>query len=309
MLLKLLVRLLTPPKIFWNYVKEGTFIAYSNFVSVIAINSLFALAVFINYFSLMFLVFQLAYERKTQDILLGYLGLPAVSFFLCSLIRFHYSLVRKSKVKMDIFLIDYRKYFHVLLLFALYYTLYILFFKMIFEIKELEGIYQIRAIVGIGIFFWIVVRLIFSPFFVIEKGYSARKAMKASFLLTSGRTLKTLMLLFLCLSIFSLVLGSSGYVVFKTSLYVLRTLKSDPSFKNIFLWISSFGILSFFCLVVCAFCFALVNIAFVMSYDIYLKNRFSKRKKLILEAAIETKRKLEDSGIFQALSSQENEQI
>jgi hypothetical protein len=308
MLLKLLVRLLTPPRIFWNYVKEGTMIAVSNFVPVIAMNSFFALSLFLTYFGLMFLVFQLAYERDTQDILLGYLGIPVVSFFLCSLIRFHYALVRKAQIKMEIFLIATRKYFHVFLLFTIYYTIYVLAFKMVFEIGEMEGIYKIRVIAGVGIFFWVLVRLIFSPFFVIEKGYSARKAMKASFLLTSGRTIKTLMLLLSCVLILSVILGGSIYLVLKTSLLALASLRIDSGVQNLLIWIPGFAGLSLLCLVASAFAFSLLNIAFVMSYDINLRNRFSKKKKLIYEAAIETKRKLEDTGFFQALPPEEEVQ-
>ena len=50
---------------------------------------------------------------------------------------------------------------------------------------------QIRVLLGVVLFFWTIARLIFAPFFVIDADYNAREAMKASFLLTSGKTFKT----------------------------------------------------------------------------------------------------------------------
>ncbi len=304
MFFKFLVRLLIPPHILFNYMREGLQIVTNNFFPVLVMNSFFLVTVFLTYFSFMFLVFELAYEREIQNILLGFMGIPVISFFFCSLIRFHYGLVRKSKIKMDIFLIDYKKYFHIFLLFNIYYALYNLAFKAIFDFDELEGINKLRAILGISLFFWILVRLIFSPFFVIEKGYSTRRAMKSSFLLTSGRTIKTIVLLFLCLVIFGGVFFGFGYLVFETSRLAYKTIKLNPDFSIAILWILGFTVVAILSLVAVSLSFSLLNIAFVMSYDIYLKNRFSRKKKLIYEVAIETKRKLEDSGFFQPIEEE-----
>lgn len=308
MLFRFLVKLLIPPRIVINYFREGVHIVLSNIFPVLAMNSFFGFVVFFTYFGFMFLVFHLVYQREMQNVLLGFLGIPVVSFFFCSLIRFHFGLVRKAKIQMDIFLIHYKKYLHVFLLFTLYYALYNLAFKAIFDFGELEGINKLRAILGICLFFWIVVRLIFSPFFVIEKGYSARKAMKASFLLTSGRTIKTIILLLFCFGIFGIVLYGFGYLIFETSRIAYRIIKSNPDFFTVASWVVGFSVLVIFSLAIVSLFFSLMNIALVMSYDMYLKNRFSRRKKLIFEAAVETKRKLEDTGFFQAIAHEEEDE-
>lgn len=300
--LRVLIRLLIPPRIVSNYIKEGFQIILNNFLPVLTMNAFFIVIVSLTYFLLMFVVFQIAYERETQNILLGFLGIPITSFFFCSLIRFHYALVRKSKIKMEILLVDFRKYFHVFLLFTLYYALYNLAFKAIFEFDELDLMNKLRAIAGIGFFFWIVVRLVFSPFFVVEKGYSARKAMKSSFLLTSGRTIKTLVLILLSSGFFLMISSCVGFFVFEVSRTAYRFTKGSSELLLIASWILGFSVLFLFSLVVVSIAFALLNIALVMSYDIFLKNRFSRRKQIVYEAAIETKRKLEDTGFFQALN-------
>lgn len=299
---KFLIRLLVPPKIVFNYIREGIQIILNNFFPVLSMNSFFGIVVFITYFSLMFFVFEVSYERELQNILLGFLGIPIISFFFCSLVRFHYALVRRSKIKMDVFLIDFRKYFHIFLLFTLYYALYNLAFKAIFDFEELKGLNKLRALLGTGLFFWLVIRLVFSPFFVIEKGYSARKAMKSSFLLTSGRTIKTAILILLAAGIFVLILYSFGFLVFEVSRIAYRVTKGSTDVFIISSWILGFSVVFIFSLTIISLSFALLNIALVMSYDIYLKNKFSRRKKIIYEAAIQTKRRLEDTGFFHSLS-------
>lgn len=307
MLLKVFLRLLIPPRIFWNYVREGSSIAFQNTLPVVVMNSLFLIITFLTYFSLMFLVFQIAYEREVQNLLLGYLSLPIISFFVCSLIRFHIALVRKSQIKMDLFLIDYRKYFNILVLFTLYYSLYVLLIKVVYEISEYDGLLKTRIAVGVVVFFWLVVRLIFSPYYVIDKGYNARKSLKASFLLTSGRTVKTFLLLFFSIFILSVVFLPIAFGLFHFSLYALNIIRTNPDSLNLFLWVGVFAIVSIFLISILAYFFSLSQITFVMSFDINLKNKFSRRKKIIYEAAIETKKQLEDTGFFNALPPSEEE--
>ena len=206
---------------------------------------------------MMFPVLRFVYERQNQDIVLGFSGVIVISFFSIGVIRFYLALVRKSELKTNLLLIDWKKFIHIWILFSLYYSVYIFLIKVVEDLSEYEGIMKIRVVFGIFLFFWLLTRLIFSPFFVVDKGYSARKALKSSFLLTSGRTIKTAILL-LFASLF-LIIG--------------------------FLFLG-IGIV---------YSFSLFMIAFVIAYDINLKNRFSRRKKLIQMSAIETRKQINET--------------
>ena len=206
---------------------------------------------------MMFPVLRFVYERQNQDIVLGFSGVIVISFFSIGIIRFYLALVRKSELKTNLLLIDWKKFIHIWILFSLYYSVYIFLIKVVEDLSEYEGIMKVRVVFGIFLFFWLLTRLIFSPFFVVDKGYSARKALKSSFLLTSGRTIKTA-ILFLFASLF-LIIG--------------------------FLFLG-IGIV---------YSFSLFMIAFVIAYDINLKNRFSRRKKLIQMSAIETRKQINET--------------
>ena len=206
---------------------------------------------------MMFPVLRFVFERQNQDIVLGFSGVIVISFFSIGVIRFYLALVRKSEIKTNLLLIDFKKFIHIWILFSLYYSVYIFLIKVVEDLSEYEGIMKIRVIFGIFLFFWLLTRLIFSPFFVVDKGYSARKALKSSFLLTSGRTIKTAILL-LFASLF-LIIG--------------------------FLFLG-IGVV---------YSFSLFMIAFVIAYDINLKNRFSRRKKLIQMSAIETRKQINET--------------
>ncbi len=212
---------------------------------------------FFSFFLMMFPILRFVYERQNQDIILGFSGIVFISYFSIGIIRFYLALVRKSEIKTNLLLIDWKKFIHIWILFSLYYTVYILLIKVIEDLSEYEGIMKIRVIFGIFLFFWLLTRLIFSPFFVVDKGYSARKALKSSFLLTSGRTIKTAILL-----LFSTLFLVSGFLLL------------------------GLGII---------YSFSLFMIAFVIAYDINLKNRFSRRKKLIQLSAIETRKQINET--------------
>lgn len=285
MLFKLLLRLLTPPRIFFRYLTESLRITNENLIPVMTVNLFFGLVAFFTYFSLMFLVFRISYERFYQNILLGYLGIPAVTYFLCGLLRFYLSLVRKSKINLELWLIDFRKFLQMFFLFIIYYSLYVLYIKILDDFREFEGIIQIRVVLGAGVFAWIIVRMIFAPFFVIDRGYTVRKALRSSLLLTSGRTVKTF---------FLLLAVSVPFFPVLAGLYVLFNGNYAPHIIIIGSFLFSAYLLYFF---------APALVALVLSFDIYLKNRFSRRRKLINEAAVDTKKQLEDSGIFTVVNT------
>lgn len=205
----------------------------------------------------MFPVLRFVYERQNQDIVLGFSGIPIIAYFSAGLIRFYIAIVRKSEDRGNLLLVDPKKFMHILILFSLYYFLYIILIKGMEDFEEYEGLMRIRLGFGILVFFWLVTRLVFSPFFVVDKGYTARKALKSSFLLTSGRTIKT-----------SLLLSVSLFFLFSGFLFAIL------------------GVI---------YTFSLFMVAFVLAYDINLKNRFSRRKKLIQITSLETKRQIEET--------------
>lgn len=290
MLFKLLLRLLTPPRIFFRYLMESLRITNENLIPVLTVNLFFGLIAFFTYFTLMFLVFRISYERFYQNILLGYLGIPPVTYFLCGLLRFYLSLVRKSKINLELWLIDFRKFLQMFFLFIIYYSLYVLYIKILDDFREFEGIIQIRVLLGAVVFAWIIVRMIFAPFFVIDRGYTVRKALRSSLLLTSGRTVKTFFLLFAVSVPFFPVLAGL-YLLFNGNYAAHIIIISSVLFSIYILYF-----------------FSPALIALVLSFDIYLKNRFSRRRKLINEAAVDTKKILEDSGIFTVVNTGNSEE-
>ena len=290
MLFKLLLRLLTPPRIFFRYLMESLRITNENLIPVLTVNLFFGLIAFFTYFTLMFLVFRISYERFYQNILLGYLGIPPVTYFLCGLLRFYLSLVRKSKINLELWLIDFRKFLQMFFLFIIYYSLYVLYIKILDDFREFEGIIQIRVLLGAVVFAWIIVRMIFAPFFVIDRGYTVRKALRSSLLLTSGRTVKTFFLLFAVSVPFFPVLAGL-YLLFNGNYAAHIIIISSVLFSIYILYF-----------------FSPALIALVLSFDIYLKNRFSRRRKLINEAAVDTKKILEDSGIFTVVNTGNGEE-
>ncbi len=287
---KVLVKLFTPPQIVVNYIKESMAIAHKSFFITTLASLIFTLLLSATYFSMIFLVFAIAYERETQNMLLGYLSLPIVSYFVCGVIRFYLRLVRGLSVSLKILFLGHKRYLQILLLLAAYYSLYILLFKVAFFLKDYDKIMQIRILFGVVLFFWTIARLIFAPFFIIDADYNARQAMKASFLLTSGKTFKTFSLL--TISVIFLV----GGLIFNIALsYIIH---------EILFVLQSFSIYQIGIPIIIlgsAYPFSLIIIAFVVSYDINLKNKYSRRKQLITQAAVIVKRKLEDTNIFEAV--------
>jgi hypothetical protein len=287
---KVLVKLFTPPQILVNYIKESIAIAHKNFFTTILASLVFTLLLSATYFSMIFLVFAIAYERETQNMLLGYLSLPIVSYFVCGFIRFYLRVVRGLSNNLKILFVGHKRYLQILFLLAAYYTLYILLFKIAFFIKDYDKIMQIRIVLGVVLFFWTISRLIFAPFFVIDADYSAREAMKASFLLTSGKTFKTFSLL--TVSFLFLVGGLIFNIALSFVIYEILFVLQTYSIYQIGIPIIILG---------SAYPFTLIIIAFVMSYDINLKNKYSRRKHLITQAAVIVKRKLEDTNMFEAI--------
>ncbi len=287
---KVLVKLFTPPQIVINYVKESVAVAHKNFLITIAASLIFTLILSATYFSMIYLVFLIAYERETQNMLLGYLSLPIVTYFVCGFIRFYLRLVRGLKVNLKILFAGHKGYFQILILLAAYYSLYILLFKVAFFMKDYDRIMQIRIIMGLVLFFWSISRLIYSPFFVIDADFNARQAMKASFLLTSGKTFNTFSLLMI--SVMFLVGGLIFNIALSFVIHEIIFVLNSYSIYQIGIPIIILG---------SAYPFSLIIIAFVMSYDINLKNKYSRRKILITQAAVIVKRKLEETNIFEAV--------
>lgn len=253
---RVLTRLFTPLGIFVKYLKESSRLLNDNLWNVIAVNVMFGLIVTISLTAVMFLVFELSPIRSVQIVLLGYLHLPITCYFVVGLLRFYVAIARKQPASFTLLFKGSKKYFHMLVLFMIYYTLYVLLVKIIADFKFYEGIIQIRLLVGFFFFFWLLVRFFYAPLFVIVyDNCTPRQAMRSSFVITSGRMLKTFILILFFLGVF--ISGLAFFVV---------------------------GV---------AYTFGLSMIIFVMAYDIILKNEFSLRKKLINEVAVKTKKNVD----------------
>ena len=124
----------------------------------------------------------------------------------------------------------------------------------------------------------------------MDADYNARQAMKASFLLTSGKTFKTISLL--TISVIFLVGGLIFNIALSFIVHEIIFVLNSYSIYQIGIPIIILG---------SAYPFSLIIISFVMSYDINMKNKYSRRKILITQAAVIVKRKLEDTNIFEAI--------
>ena len=254
---KVLTRLFTPAGIFVTYLQESARILNQNLLNAIIVNIAFGAIITATHVAIMFLAFELSPVKSIQAILLGYINLPITSFFLVGLIRFYTKVARKEPASFTLLFRGYRNYFQMFVLFVVYYTLYILLVKIISDYKFYEGVIQIRLILGVFFFFWLLLRFIFAPLFVVnEENCRARQAMKNSFALTSGRTIKTFLLIIFVLTVFA-----SGFPVF---------------------------------LIGIVYTFGLSMIILVIAFDINLKNEYSYRRKLIDEVAVKTKKNIDE---------------
>jgi hypothetical protein len=276
-----MVKVFTPFQIFYNYLKESFLIVQKNFKLTLAFNILYILLLTAIYSGLMFPILHLVYDRENQDMLLGFTSIPIVSYFTCGFIKYYLRLVRNQPISIKYLFLGSKKYLQITILLLLYYSLYILLIKITTTIYDYDKIMQIRIILGVLLFFIIVARLIYSPLFVIDAEYNARDAMRSSFLLTSGKTKKVLTLLIsslLLLVFFLFLMVLLSFMLFKISEFIMV--------YNIYQIAVPVIILT------ASYPFAIIMIAFIISYDINLKNKYSKRKKLINEAAIFVKKKL-----------------
>ena len=276
-----MVKIFTPFQIFYNYLKESFLIIQKNFKITLAFNILYIILLTIIYSTLMFPILNIVYDRENQDMILGFTSIPFVSYFTCGFIKYYLRLVRNQAISIKYLFLGSKKYIQITILLLLYYSLYILLIKITTTIYDYDKIMQIRIILGVLLFFIIVARLIYSPLFVIDAEYNARDAMRSSFLLTSGKTKKVLTLLIssiLLLLFFLFLMVILSFMLFKISELIMV--------YNIY------QIAVPVIIITAAYPFAIIMIAFIISYDINLKNKYSKRKKLINEAAIFVKRKL-----------------
>ncbi|MEM7181660.1 MAG: hypothetical protein AAF518_12150 [Spirochaetota bacterium] len=255
--IKILTRLFTPPRIFANYAKESIAITRKSLGQILFVNITFFTIVAAIHLGIMFyVILKLPYERKLQTILLGYSTIPFTAYFLCGLLRYYIALARRLPVKASISLRGDKQYFQMLFLCLSYYSLYVMLFKVALSLDDYdgivnEGIIKIRVIVGVIFFFWLFIRLIYSPFFIVDQEQSMRQAIKSSLLLTSGMTIRTSILIF-----FIALAFASGALAFIVGAFIS---------------------------------FALATVAMILSYDIRLKNKYSRRKKIINQAAIKTR--------------------
>ncbi|MCR9144614.1 MAG: hypothetical protein NXI24_20415 [bacterium] len=143
------------------------------------------------------IVLSVVHMRDQQNVLLSVLTLPFTAYFLGGLVQFMLRLVREPEVPTAwrwLFLTDPRRYLHMLLFLVYYYFLYVVLVKVTVDFNEYQGLIQIRLVAGLFLFLWLMARLIFAPLYVIDQGLGVRAALKSSYLLTTGRTRRTLLL-------------------------------------------------------------------------------------------------------------------
>ena len=239
--------LLIKPRILRNYIQESFRITRASLGDIVIVNGLFTVLLTVVYFALVPVVFQLSYIRQYQNFLLGLIGLPVAAFLLCGLIKYYRALTRGQAPRPWMLFRGSRNYLTMLRFCLGYYLLYVVSFKVLFYITDYDGVIQIRIIMGVSFFLWIMARLIFTPMFIIDGDNSLYQAVKNSFLLTSGRTIKT----FILIMVF-------GFFLFLGIPFL---------FVGLFISIAP------------------AMIAFVLVYDIYNQNEHSHRE-IIEEAAI-----------------------
>ncbi|MEQ9363640.1 MAG: hypothetical protein RIF32_05325 [Leptospirales bacterium] len=188
------------------------------------------------------LVLSVVHMRDQQNILLSVLTLPFTAYFLGCLIQFTARLVRKPSEATPwrlLFLIDPRRYWNMLLFLVYYYFLYVVLVKVVVDIHEHQGLIQIRLVAGLCLFLWLVARLIFAPLYIIDAGAGVRAALKASYLLTTGRTRRTLLLTLaflatLWLGVFAAGLGAIYTLALALSGVILLfdNYRNDPAVRD-----------------------------------------------------------------------------
>ena len=179
----------------------------------------------------------LVHVREEQNVLLSVFTLPFTTYFLAGLLQFFIALIRDpatARLRL-LFLTDLRRYWHMLLFLMYYYFLYVLLVKVVVDFYEYTGLIQIRMIAGLGLFLWLVARLIFAPLYIIDEGLDARAAIKSSYLLTTRRTRRTLLvcitgLIILWLGVFALGVGVvyTLAVVVTVSVLLFDNYRNDP---------------------------------------------------------------------------------
>lgn len=284
---KVLVKLLTPFQILFNYLKESVKITHKNWLQTFLFTTSFILIFTAIYLFLMFPILNLVFDRENQDMLLGFTSIPFLSYFISGFIRYYLRLVRDLPVNMKYLFIGHKRFIQIFIILTLYYILYILLIKITSSIQDFDKIMQIRILLGVILFFILISRLIYSPFFVIDADYNARDAMRSSFLLTSGRTAKNFTLLS-----FAILLILSFLTLSILISYLLFQLVSLFDVYNIYkVWVPLIILTS-------AYPLSIIMVAFVLNYDIHLKNKYSKRKEIITLAAVVVKKKIEDSNLI-----------
>lgn len=284
---KVLIKIFTPAQIFLNYLKESVKIAHQYFWKTYLFTMSFILISTLIYSLLMIPIVKLIFDRENQDMILGFSSIPFLSFFVSGFIRYFLRLVRGQTVSLKYLFSGHKKFLQIFIILTTYYILYILLLKITANIQDYDRIMQIRIFLGVILFFITISRLIYSPFFVIDADYNARKSFKSSFLLTSGKTTKT----FTLLGFSILMILSFLFISIFISFFIFKIVE----LLNIY---NIYHIGVPFIIFTSPYPFSIIMIAFILNYDIHLKNRYSKRKFIITQASVIVKNKLEDSNML-----------
>lgn len=185
-----------PPRVLFNYVIEAWRILLGNSGYALSAAAAMGLVVAGAYFLSLQATLQLAYERYSQEVLLTLLALPVTALALGLLARMFLQLARHERFRLRLTIFGWRAYLWLLLWVFCYYVTYLTLFQAALDWEDLPAlkgaIMQLRLALGFALFLWLLARMVFAPAYILEERLNLRAALKQSYLLTSGRTLKTL---------------------------------------------------------------------------------------------------------------------
>lgn len=185
-----------PPRVLLNYLGEAWRILMKG--SALSLGAVLLAGLWMGgaYFLSLQAVLRLVYERFAQETLLNLLALPAVALALGGLARLFLSMARSEEFELRAALFHWRRYLWLLAWCLAYYVTYLTLFRAAFDWEDRPAFHgallRLRLVLGVGLFLWLLARMIFAPAYIVEDGMNLRAALKQSYLLTSGKTLRTL---------------------------------------------------------------------------------------------------------------------
>ena len=182
------------PRMIRSFLVASLKISREFLAPLLVVNALACLILASVHFLAILPVLEITYDREFQNILLTFFTVPVTAFIVSGLLQFYQKLLRKEEADLSVLFGGNRGYLRVLLLCLLYYSAYVILFKVAFRDIEEDWIFRIRVFLGLLLFAWLLVRLMFAPLFAVEEGTGLKDSVKGSFFLTSTHTTHSLVL-------------------------------------------------------------------------------------------------------------------